>query len=64
LTQVGDLEAIVPSISGQAWITDMTLMGIDPTDPFPVGYTLPDTWAPVDTPPRVCKSSHTGHPTA
>jgi proline racemase len=47
LTQVGSYEAIVPTISGQAWITDMTLMGIDPTDPFPVGYTLPDTWAPL-----------------
>jgi proline racemase len=47
LTRVGDHDAIMPSISGQAWITDMTLMGIDPTDPFPVGYTLPDTWAPM-----------------
>ncbi len=47
LTQVGHHAAIVPSISGQAWITDMSLMGIDPTDPFPVGYTLPDTWAPL-----------------
>jgi hypothetical protein len=50
-TGVGGIPAIVPSIAGQAWITDIAQLGIDPTDPFPEGYTLSDTWGPVP-PPR------------
>lgn len=42
--EVGGVPAVVPSIAGQAWITDIAQMGVDPTDPFPEGYTLPDTW--------------------
>lgn len=45
LTTVGRLPAVVPSISGQAWITDLSQVGLDPSDPFPTGYTLPDTWS-------------------
>lgn len=44
LTRVGEFDAVVPSIAGQAWITDMSQVGLDPTDPFPVGYTLSDSW--------------------
>jgi proline racemase len=43
-TTVGDKEAVIPSIAGQAWITDLTTMVVDPTDPYPTGYTLSDTW--------------------
>ena len=43
-TSVGSLPAIVNTISGRAWITDMTQYGVDPDDPYPTGYTLPDTW--------------------
>ncbi|MGE3194195.1 MAG: proline racemase family protein [Microbacteriaceae bacterium] len=50
-TEVGGVPAVVPSIAGQAWITDIAQLGIDPTDPFPEGYTLSDTWGPVP-PPR------------
>lgn len=50
-TSVGAVPAIVPSIAGQAWITDVAQLGLDPTDPFPEGYTLSDTWGPVP-PPR------------
>ena len=50
-TDVGGLHAVIPSIAGQAWITDIAQLGIDPTDPFPEGYTLSDTWGPVP-PPR------------
>jgi proline racemase len=46
LARVGSLAAVIPSITGTAWITDMSYMGVDPSDPFPLGYTLPDTWAP------------------
>jgi proline racemase len=44
LTRVGEYEAVVPSVAGQAWITDMSQVGLDPTDPFPLGYTLSDSW--------------------
>ena len=41
---VGDLDAVRPRISGRAWITGIHQYGLDPTDPFPEGYTLSDTW--------------------
>jgi proline racemase len=43
-TSVGRYPAIIPSVAGQAWITGITQVGIDPTDPFAEGYTLPDMW--------------------
>jgi proline racemase len=43
-TRVGDRPAIVPAIRGSAWITGITQVLVDPTDPFPEGYLLPDTW--------------------
>jgi trans-L-3-hydroxyproline dehydratase len=43
-TTVGDRPAIVPAIRGQAWITGITQVLVDPTDPFPEGYLLSDTW--------------------
>lgn len=44
LTEVGSIPAVVPSIAGQAYITDLSQVGLDPADPFPEGYTLSDTW--------------------
>lgn len=44
LANVGPYSAVVPSVAGQAWITDVGQMGLDPTDPLPQGYTLSDTW--------------------
>ncbi len=43
-TTVGDRAAIVPAIRGSAWITGVTQVIVDPTDPFPEGYLLSDTW--------------------
>jgi proline racemase len=43
-TRVGDRDAIVPAISGRAWITGFHQLVVDPTDPFPEGFQLPDTW--------------------
>jgi proline racemase len=43
-TRVGERDAIVPAIRGSAWITGITQVLIDPTDPFPEGYLLSDTW--------------------
>ena len=41
---VGDRPAIVPEIAGQAWITGTHQWMLDPTDPWPHGYRLSDTW--------------------
>ncbi|HLX19960.1 MAG TPA: proline racemase family protein [Gaiellaceae bacterium] len=43
-TTVGDRTAIVPAIRGSAWITGITQVFVDPSDPFPEGYLLSDTW--------------------
>ena len=43
-TQVGGRPAIVPAIRGSAWITGISQLVVDPTDPFPEGYLLSDTW--------------------
>jgi proline racemase len=43
-TSVGGSPAILPEFAGRAWITGMHEYGLDPTDPFPEGYTLSDTW--------------------
>jgi proline racemase len=41
---VGGISGIVPAITGSAWITAFHQYVLDPTDPFPTGFTLPDTW--------------------
>jgi trans-L-3-hydroxyproline dehydratase len=35
---------VSPIISGQAWITGMHQHMLDPTDPYPSGYRIADTW--------------------
>jgi proline racemase len=37
---VGGLPAVIPTVSGRAWITGMGQYLLDPTDPFPAGFTL------------------------
>lgn len=44
MTTVGDIPAIVPEISGRAWITGTHQHMLDPDDPWPEGYRLSDTW--------------------
>ena len=39
--------AIIPVITGSAWITGTHQHMLDPTDPWPAGYRLSDTW-PLD----------------
>jgi proline racemase len=43
-TDLAGTPAIVPAIKGTAWITGVTHVLVDPTDPFPEGYLLSDTW--------------------
>ena len=42
--RVGDRPAIIPEISGRAWVTGETRLTLDSSDPFPRGYKLSDTW--------------------
>ncbi|MDP2086063.1 MAG: proline racemase family protein [Gemmobacter sp.] len=43
-TMVGPVKAIRNRVSGQCWIYGISQIGLDPTDPFPQGFTLSDTW--------------------
>jgi proline racemase len=43
-TRVGDRPAVVPTISGRAWITGFASYVVDPEDPFPEGFTVGDIW--------------------
>ena len=49
--QVAGFRAVVPQISGTAWITGFAHYVVDPEDPFPEGFTVGDIWgAAVDRP--------------
>ena len=43
-THVGNYRAVVPTLSGQAWITGFAQYVVDPEDPFPNGFTIGDIW--------------------
>jgi proline racemase len=43
-TRVGERTAVLPTITGTAWITGFASYVVDPTDPFPEGYTVGDLW--------------------
>lgn len=43
-TTLGERPAIQPEIAGQAWITGTHQHMLDPSDPWPEGYRLSDTW--------------------
>ncbi|MEP6639759.1 MAG: proline racemase family protein [Chloroflexota bacterium] len=43
-TTVGEYQAIVPTITGHAWITGFARYVVDSTDPFPDGFTVGDIW--------------------
>lgn len=43
-TTLGDTPAIIPEITGRAWITGIHQHMLDPDDPWPEGYRLSDTW--------------------
>jgi proline racemase len=50
-TTLAGRRAIVPAIRGSAWITGVAQVLVDPTDPFPEGYLLSDTWPGDDVQP-------------
>jgi proline racemase len=44
-TRVGPYAAVVPTITGSAWITAISQYVLDAEDPFPEGFTVGDLWA-------------------
>jgi proline racemase len=47
-TRVGSYAAVVPTISGSAWITGIAQYVLDSDDPFPSGYNVGDIWGRAD----------------
>jgi trans-L-3-hydroxyproline dehydratase len=43
-TTLAGRPAIIPSITGRAWITGTSTLLVDPADPWPEGYRISDTW--------------------
>lgn len=43
-TKVGPYQAVIPTLSGRAWITGFAEYVVDPEDPFPEGFTVGDIW--------------------
>lgn len=43
-TKVGGRDAVLPVVSGQAWITGVHRYLLDTGDPWPEGYRVADTW--------------------
>jgi proline racemase len=44
MVDLGGTPAIIPNLEGRAWITGISEITCDPTDPWPEGYRLSDTW--------------------
>ncbi|MBX2887005.1 MAG: proline racemase family protein [Granulosicoccus sp.] len=42
--QIGQKDAIIPVLSGRAWITGTHQHFVDDDDPWPLGYRIADTW--------------------
>jgi proline racemase len=40
LTDVAGTPAVVPEITGRAWMTARATLSLDPSDPFPGGFLL------------------------
>ena len=47
-TMVGDYPAVVPQLTGSAWITGRTQYVVDDDDPFQEGFTVGDLWGLAD----------------
>jgi proline racemase len=45
-TTVGGVPAVLPTISGRTWVTGHARWTLDPGDPYPAGYRVPDLWPP------------------
>jgi proline racemase len=43
-TRVGPYDAVVPTLTGSAWISSISQYVLDAEDPFPEGFTVGDLW--------------------
>lgn len=43
-TRLGSYKAVVPAISGRAWITSLNQLVLDPSDPFQEGFVVGKPW--------------------
>ena len=50
-TRSRDRAAVVPAITGRAWITGTMTYTLDPEDPYPEGYVVADTWGAAGSTP-------------
>ncbi|NRA21712.1 MAG: proline racemase family protein [Oceanospirillaceae bacterium] len=48
LTIIAGKPAVLPKVSGRAWIHGMHQIGVDPSDPYQHGYSLADCWGDAD----------------
>lgn len=46
LTEVAGMPAVLPRVTGRAWIYGIQQLGVDPDDPLSAGFMLSDTWGP------------------
>lgn len=44
LTEVGGKPAVLPRVTGRAWLYGLHQIGVDPDDPLAEGFMLSDTW--------------------
>jgi proline racemase len=44
-TKIGDMPAVIPTISGTSWIFGLNTIVLDHDDPYPEGFTIGDIWA-------------------
>lgn len=44
-TEIGELPAVIPSITGRGWITGFQQLVLEADDPFPVGFAVGDIWS-------------------
>ena len=47
VTSVANAPAVIPRVSGRAWVYGTSQYYLDPQDPWPTGYRLSDTWPAV-----------------
>lgn len=45
-TDVGGRPAVLPRVTGRAWVYGIQQLGVDPDDPLAAGFMLSDTWGP------------------
>ena len=45
-TTIGNRQAVLPVITGRGWVYGSHTIRLDPSDPFPRGFAMTDTWGP------------------